>query len=349
MSHHKGRMSHHRHHASTARLAQLAAGVLVFHVMNSVLQEAVFQLEGFHHSLFLSFLQTACIALLALFDFIRTGEARKAPLKTYFFLSLFSTVSVILTNEASHLLNYPTQVIFKSSKLLFVMTMRFLIIGDGAAGAKRKKHHGSSHKRAEILACLLIVLGLVAFTYATSASKMKSGTPTETTIVVMGIAAICVAMICDALLYIGEEKYCFSACQASNTEVILFCYAFATINSGTSLLASGQLMDSIDFAKLHPSFIAFVVAFSLCNFCGTNFLLKVVAEFNSNSAVIVTSVRKMFTVMCSYLIYPKPFGILHFCGLAMVTVGIFLHEKSRHQAKKEEVAHQVVQEEDGIV
>ena len=45
-----------------------------------------------------------------------------------------------------------------------------------------------------------------------------------------------------------------------------------------------------------PDLFAYVVAFSLCNFCGTYFLLRVVAKFSSNSAVMVTSVRKVFTL-----------------------------------------------------
>lgn len=345
-------MSHHRHHGTTKRLAQLAAGVLVFHVLNSILQEAVFHLPGFDHSLMLSFLQTGCIAAFALLDFKRSKEVRKTPLRTYFFLSLFSTVSVILTNEASHLLNYPTQVIFKSSKLLFVMSLRYLLIP--LQHGKHSRHHNKeNHKRRtrnEALACFMIVGGLVAFTYATSASKMSSsGSEAAFGTVVAGIAAICIALVCDALLYIGEEKYCFNAYQSSNTEVILFCYAFAMINTGASLLASGTLRSSIDFATERPIFLVYVVLFSLCNFFGTNFLLKVVSEFNSNSAVIVTSVRKMFTVLCSFLIYPKPFGLYHCAGLSLVSFGIYMHESSRLQAKKEEMLHEIVQDEDGIV
>jgi solute carrier family 35 (adenosine 3'-phospho 5'-phosphosulfate transporter), member B3 len=357
--HKKSKMAHsghgpsgHRHQGTTTRLAQLALGVLVFHVLNSILQEAVFHLPGFNHSLMLSFLQTGCIAAFALLDFSRTSETRKTPLKTYFFLSLFSTVSVILTNEASHLLNYPTQVIFKSSKLLFVMTLRHFLIPP--TGKHSNRHHNKeNHKRRtrnEALACLMIVGGLVAFTYATSSSKMSAGgTEKELGTVLAGIAAICIALVCDGLLYIGEEKYCFAAYKSSNTEVILYCYAFAMVNTGSSLLASGTLTSSIEFASEHPVFLLYVVLFSLCNFFGTNFLLKVVSEFNSNSAVIVTSVRKMFTVMCSFLIYPKPFGLYHCAGLSLVSLGIYMHESSRVQAKKDDMIHELVQEEDGIV
>jgi adenosine 3'-phospho 5'-phosphosulfate transporter B3 len=344
--------------ATTQRLFQLASGVLLFHVLNSVLQEAVFHLEGFNHALMLSFMQTLCIASFACLEFWRNGEERKAPITTYVLLSLLSTVSVFLTNEASHLLNYPTQVVFKSSKLLFVMVTRLLLINE----AQHKHHHHrrakaarARHRRNEFLACAMIVVGLVVFTYATSAAKMKGGShgsDAESTRIALGVAAIVIALLCDSLLYIGEEKYCFcSGVGASNTEVILFCYMFASVNSAGSLLLSGQLVDSFQYVASHPSFVAYVVAFSLCNFCGTYFLLRVVAEFNSNSAVMVTSVRKVFTVLCSFVVYPKPFGAYHLLGLSLVSGGIYLQETSRTHTKKEEqiALMEITQEEEGLV
>lgn len=340
--------------ATTMRLAQLGVGVLAFHLFNSILQEAVFHLPGFHHSIALSFLQTLCISGFALIEFVRANEVRKVPLKTYVMLSLFSTVSVILTNEASHLLNYPTQVIFKSSKLLFVMTLRFILLphqqrGGGGGGSPSSSHHPRRGILEEIVSCLMIVGGLVLFTYATSAAKMANASAGELEVVLLGVLAIVAALCCDALLYIGEEKYCFKEHHASNTEVILFCYAFAALYSGSSLVVSGQLIDSATYITSHPLFLVYVTMFSLCNFCGTYFLLKVVAEFNSNSAVMITSVRKMFTVLCSFLIYPKPFGWTHLAGLALVSSGIYMHENARSNGKKAEDAAKLAGQESNAV
>ena len=369
---------------SSLRLFQLALGVLVFHLLNSVLQEAVFRLPGFNHTVLLSFLQALCIALIALAEFRRGGLTRRAPLRTYFYLSLLSAGSVMLTNQASHLLNYPTQVIFKSSKLLFVMTLRFFLIkkrthhhnhhhhhkqqtvsGAGASSKDSSSSHRpspasqmssllSNHKFQEVVASLMIVGGLICFTYATAASKLKehhhndhrpsSGTATsnfpreddDSHVLLFGVLAIITALVFDALLYIGEEKYCFSAHDASNTEVILYCYAFASANSAATLVVSGNGVESFTYLFTHPQFAFFVVLFSAANFCGTHFLLMIVSEYNSNSAVMVTSVRKMFTVVLSFLIYPNHFQFSHLQGLVLVSVGIYIHETTRSRGKKEE-------------
>eukprot|EP00744_Colponema_vietnamica_P022222 GILI01031893.1.p1 GENE.GILI01031893.1~~GILI01031893.1.p1 ORF type:complete len:310 (+),score=26.40 GILI01031893.1:83-931(+) len=248
---------------------------------------------------------------------------RKVPLKVYFFLSVFSTVSALLTNEASHLLNYPTQVVFKSSKLFFVMSIRLLF------GMANKKT--GAQIRQEFASCLMIVVGLVAFTYATSAVKVhsKAETADASGDVLLGVGAIIIALCCDALLYVGEEKYCFEIYKAPSGEVILFTYGFAALNSLVTLITSGGVISALAFIEAQPIFPLLVIAFSLCNFFGTHYLLGIVSEFDSNAAVIVTSTRKMCTVLLSFLVYPKPFTLFHFMGLLCVSGGIFIYEYSR--------------------
>lgn len=220
------------------------------------------------------------------------------------------------------------------------MTLRyFLIQRKTDNGNKLLAKKTAHHLRNEVVSSVGIVIGLIVFTYATSRDKMKGGLgsskDTPAASFFLGVMAILVALICDALLYIGEEKYCFSANDSSNTEVILFCYGFNSINSFAALLFSGQTASSFAFLTGNQYFGFLVVAFSLCNFFGTHFLLHVVSEFDSSSAVMVTSVRKMFTVLCSFVIYPKPFGILHFCGLILVSGGIYMHESNRTKIKQE--------------
>ena len=304
--------------ASTGRLLQMALMVLVFHVGNSILQEAVFHLPGFRFTILMGVLQTACVTCFAYLDFKRQGSVRRAPWAVYICLSVFSTASTILTNEASHRVNYPTQVIFKSSKLLFVMALRAFAL---------RRHKTSTH---EIVSALSIVAGLIAFTWATSSTKALSSTTTGSDRdFLLGVVAILVAVTCDALLYVGEEKFCFQQHSSTSTEVILFTNMIAVAYGSMTLVTTGQAAASITWALSHPAFLVLIVAFSLCNFCGTTFLLHIVNEFGSSTAVVVTSTRKMATVLCSYVIYPKPFTGLHAVGLFGVAYGIWLHDQAR--------------------
>ena len=348
--------------AASTSLVALAAGVVVFHVLNSICQEAVFEYPGFHHVVALSILQTGTVALFAAAAMSHWKIPRRAPWRLFAALALLSTVSVLLTNEASRRLNYATQVVFKSAKLLFVMCVRGVIM----------RHRWPSPK--ERGAALLIVAGLITFTYATSLSGARahrppssasidasppvssSHTPTTTDPthdVLVGTIAVVVALLCDALLYSAEEKYCFGQYACDGTEIIVGCNVFSSLYSGVLLLVTssaavfavtgepppahggddGTIMSAARFMLWdHPTVIALITAFSLFNLLGTECLLRIVSDFGANTAVVVTSTRKVVTVMASYLLFPKPFTLLHAGGLAAVAAGVYLHEtsKSRH-------------------
>jgi adenosine 3'-phospho 5'-phosphosulfate transporter B3 len=144
-----------------------------------------------------------------------------------------------------------------------------------------------------------------------------------------GVIAIVLAVTCDGFLYVAEEHWCFKQFNSSNVEVVLYLNAFAALHGWVMLLLSGGVTSAFEWIVATPSFLGLVVAFSLCNFFGTSALLSIVRDFGSPTAVMVTSTRKVVTVMASFVLYPKPFTPLHFVGLVFVTVGVYLHEMNR--------------------
>ena len=193
----------------------------------------------------------------------------------------------------------------------------------GGGGRKRLISMG------EIGAAVLIVSGLVAFTTSVATFSVSSAVPHTTQEISHGVGAIVLALCCDALLYVAEERFVFRAFKASSTEVILYCYSFNVVNTLATLVITGQAFGSVGYAVAHPSFALIVIAFTLCNFGGTQTILHIVSEIDSNSAVVVTSLRKMFTVLASFVLYPKPFTELHFLGLVLVSAGMYSHERAR--------------------
>jgi adenosine 3'-phospho 5'-phosphosulfate transporter B3 len=300
------------------RLLRLAAGVLIFHVLNSVLQEGVLYLPGFKHGVLLSFLQTIAVTFFAFIQFRNAGEVRKTPLHVYVGLSIVASLSVVLTNKGSILLNYPTQVVFKSSKLLFVMVMRAIFL-------RNKRRPGLL----EAIGAVIVVAGLTGFTWASHKHKIVANPEGMDSDFVLGVVVIMIALVCDSLLYMGEEAYCFSTYQSSNVEVILFTTVFGILNTFGTMVITGNVGESIRYSLYEPRLIVFVIAFSACNFLGTHFLLSIVSEFDANYAVLTTSVRKTFTILLSFLIYPKPFTWLHSMSLATVVGGIYIHDRAK--------------------
>lgn len=357
--------------ANSTRLVQLACIVLLFHVAHSLLQEQVFHLPGFNHALLLSLLQSFVIAMFAAIDYVRQGSAeRRTPLKFYVALSVLALIASFATNEASLRLNYPTQVIFKSSKLLAVMALRSITM----------QHRGGKLTAMDVASALAVVVGLCAFTFATHLSKhhhsssshfhrsgdhqhqslttlllggeheqqqqhlSPSTTMSSTSLLLnsrsrdeqqhassflLGVVAVVVAVAADAALYIVEEKYCFHTFGSTSGEIIVFMNAFAAANAGAALLVSGNLLPSIEYITATGVLVPLVIFYSLCNFLGTTAILSVINEFGSPSAIIVTNMRKVMTILGSFIVYPKPFTLLHGVGLLLVTGGVYAHEVSR--------------------
>ncbi|KAH9593304.1 UAA transporter [Trypanosoma melophagium] len=420
---------------STQRLLVFALCVLLFHVSNSIVQEAIFYIPGFHHTVLLTFAQSLCVSLFAAFQLYRSSpvtscspwrrvvEARRVPLRTYFMISLMNTTSVYLTNEASRLLSYSTQVVFKSSKLLFVWFLRYVAIELPARFEATEVSISSETEEVEVLqqqkkqqqeqeqeqekklrtnptkhdspkissgfvtvnvclpktiprippqcgdlslkgksiqnnemnnnfvigrlsdadminpkiireaaSCVTVVLGLILFTYATTSTRVSKGAGGQDQgwwPIFTGVAGIVVALVCDAFMYLGEEKYCFMAHNATHDEVQCYVLLLSTLNGLVSLILSGGVGESFFFVQSHPVFFLLLLLSSMCNYGGTFFLLRIISEFNSSTATVVTSVRKVITVLFSYVVYPKPFGVAHFTGVLLVVGGIWQYEEAR--------------------
>ena len=77
------------------------------------------------------------------------------PLQTYALIGFLSTVSIGFTNVSLKFLNYPTQIIFKSCKLIPVMVGGIII---------QKKKYGVAH----FLSAALMSVGLCFFVLADS-------------------------------------------------------------------------------------------------------------------------------------------------------------------------------------
>ncbi len=119
-------------------------------------------------------------------------------------------------------------------------------------------------------------------------------------------------------------------------EIICACNGFSCLYSLVPLAIVGRTMESFAFMFGSPYLMMLCGCFSLCNLLGTDCLLKVVSEFGANTAVVVTSTRKVVTVICSYVLFPKPFSAFHAVGLSSVAVGVYLHETNKsHHGKAE--------------
>eukprot|EP01065_Artemidia_motanka_P032921 TRINITY_DN39900_c0_g1_i1.p1 TRINITY_DN39900_c0_g1~~TRINITY_DN39900_c0_g1_i1.p1 ORF type:complete len:653 (+),score=196.15 TRINITY_DN39900_c0_g1_i1:46-1959(+) len=315
------------------RLAQLGLGVVAMHGLDAALKERIFWLPGFKHDYLLTLLQVVCIACVAYID-LRASRAksgaqsdkRRAPLWVYLCLSCLSATSYLLTNRSSRLLNYATQLMFKSSKLIWVMVSRVLFL-------RNKNVPGPM----EWMWAMCLVFGLVVFTIAT---KKANGAALSMDHFVQGVLCACLSLVCDSGVYVVQEGIAFGRYHAEKQELVFFMQLLAVPASVFFLLMSGTAAESVQYAAAEWRFPALVVAYSVCSYIGARCILQIIQEFDSNMAVMITSVRKVLTILMSFVLYPKPFGSMHGFGLLMVVFGTGgSYREARNRAKRMDEWH----------
>ena len=87
--------------------------------------------------------------------FANRGETRKIPLQTYAILAVATLAAMGFTNASLGYLNFPTNVIFKSCKLIPVLIGGIVI-------------QGKKYSILDFAAVLLMCIGLAVFTLADS-------------------------------------------------------------------------------------------------------------------------------------------------------------------------------------
>eukprot|EP01065_Artemidia_motanka_P010248 TRINITY_DN15402_c0_g1_i1.p1 TRINITY_DN15402_c0_g1~~TRINITY_DN15402_c0_g1_i1.p1 ORF type:complete len:642 (+),score=168.85 TRINITY_DN15402_c0_g1_i1:51-1976(+) len=318
------------------RLALLGGGIIVWHCADAQLKERTLNLPGFTKSCvyLLTFMQACCVVCVALLDNLMTARSRarhaepgktsgdevsnRQALAVYATLGVLVALSGLTTNATSWLVNYTTQVVFKSSKLPWVMAWRVLFLR-----GKRKP------APAEWACAMVLTSGLILFTYATG----SGGTVTHGDMI-RGLTCIVIAMSCDASRDTLQEAFR----SLPKERLLLTMQAFSIPVSGSFLFFSGTYAEAMMYARREPLLPALIVAASVCSYLGQRCVVGVIHEFDSSVANLVTSVRKVVTMLLSFLVYPKPFRLLHAVGVCLIVFGSHgAYRESRRRGRPEAV------------
>eukprot|EP01060_Flectonema_neradi_P009346 TRINITY_DN1666_c0_g2_i1.p1 TRINITY_DN1666_c0_g2~~TRINITY_DN1666_c0_g2_i1.p1 ORF type:complete len:765 (+),score=128.87 TRINITY_DN1666_c0_g2_i1:36-2297(+) len=318
-------------------LLRLGSASIFFFCIAALLQEKVFNLPEFNHEHLLTFMQSIVTIILALLDMKRSSinstvssivSGRKCPLAVYVLLAVLMAVGSLCTNRASKLLDYTTQVVFKSSKLPWIMLWRVVFLS-----WKRKP------SLMEWIYANLLSAGLAIFVIG---GTFNFQTDTVTSDKWSGLFSIYIALCCDATLYTIQEGVVFAAYGADKHELILFMSGLTVPASFLLLLHSGSFSTSWLYLQMEWRFPTLICAYAACNYMGMKFLLQIVQEFDANMAVLTTSLRKAATIVLSYALFPKAVSGWHVVGIVMIAVGTYGHiqasEGHRHKHRSESPA-----------
>ncbi|KAL4339430.1 hypothetical protein GQ457_08G022900 [Hibiscus cannabinus] len=305
-----------------------SSGFFFGYLVNGICEEYVYNRLQFSYGWYFTFVQGfVYLFLIYLQGF--TPKKMVNPWKTYVKLSTVLMGSHGLTKGSLAFLNYPAQLMFKSTKVLPVMVMGAFI-----PGLRRK------YPVHEYVSAILLVLGLILFTLADAQTSPNFS--------VIGVMMVIVALIMDA--FIGNLQEAIFTINPETTQMeMLFCSTvvglpllvppmvftgevFKAWNSCSEVKKIVLLTFSpckmwvfiFFFLEQHLYVYGVLVFEAIATFIGQVSVLSLVAIFGAATTAMVTTARKAVTLLLSYMIFTKPLTEQHGTGLLLIAMGITL-------------------------
>eukprot|EP00850_Spirogloea_muscicola_P005560 SM000025S08455 [mRNA] locus=s25:796602:799229:- [translate_table: standard] len=313
------------------QLVACCCGIFFGFVINAICEEFLFKTLEFRHvpicqekgdpvlkifnmyPWYFTFSQFAIYIVLAYIHGFRPSQITH-PWGAYFKLGAVLVGSMGLTKCSLQYINYAAQIIFKSCKVIPVMAVSHLF-----PGLRR------SYKAHEYRQAILLVIGLIIFTLADA-----QVTPT---FALAGVILIIGALIFDAFLG-NLQELLFTVGPSTSQEEVVFCSSAAgLLFLIPPMVITGELSSSPSILNLEPKVYIVICVAALASYIGQLAVLSSVALFGAATTYVVTSLRKAFTLFISYLIFTKPFSLMHLVGVSLIFLSFALKCTAKKKSK----------------
>ncbi|XP_010934424.1 UDP-galactose/UDP-glucose transporter 4 [Elaeis guineensis] len=281
-----------------------SSGFFFGYLVNGICEEYVYNRLQFSYGWYFTFVQGfVYLALIRLQGF--TMKQMVNPWKTYVKLSAVLMGSHGLTKGSLAFLNYPAQLMFKSTKVLPVM-----IMGAFIPGLRRK------YPVHEYISAVLLVVGLILFTLADAQTSPNFS--------VIGVVMVSGALVMDSFL--GNLQEAIFTMNPETTQMeMLFCSTVVGLPFLIPpMVLTGELFKAWNSCHQHLYVYAVLVFEAMATFVGQISVLSLIAIFGAATTAMVTTARKAVTLLLSYLIFTKPLTEQHGTGLILISMGIIL-------------------------
>lgn len=286
------------------QFAILTVGSLVCSIGFSALQEGVTRVPGFKFSGWMTLVTTMAYCFWALVEMVATTKKieKKGSWLNYVILSTMTFGGMYSTNYALKFLNYATRIVAKSSKVIPVMLFSTVI-------------NGKKYNWKEWGAVLLLVVGISLFTLG-DAAAVPSFNP-------IGIVLITASLCIDAITSNFEEKVFFRVDNpSSHAEVLLFASLFGSLWSLAACVISGELGPAVAHSMANPTVVPSIIMFSTLGYASVSFILGMIKFFGATEAEIVKSMRKVLSIVISFVLFPKALNWKYIAGFITVVGSI---------------------------
>jgi len=302
------------------QICTLTLGLFIFFQACAWIEEKTFKgYDDFQYAWFMTAYELMCVSAFALLERWKIGEElflHSVPLNEHLGIALWMAIARGLTNLSLEFISFPTQVIFKSMKLLPIMIGSVFYLSN-------------NHSVEEWISVSLLALSAAIF----SVGDRQVAPDFNFT----GIIIVLLSLIGDAAHSNSQERV-LKQLKAGFLETMFFSNFFGLILVLIVCIVQGELEGALAYCYKNPliyflwSFRAFVIYF------GVQCYLLLVKVAGNVTATTIGTIRKITTILFSFLLFPKPFSTFYLYGLAafLVSCGLSYHNFLQKNQKKEE-------------
>ena len=275
----------------------------------------------------------------------------------YISLSVIVFGSTFLASLSVRYVSYPTKVIFKSAKLIPTMIVATLL----------RNNTTNKYGIMDYVAALLLCAGAAGYGYGSGGGSSNT-TQQQSSNSYTGICCLLVSIFCDAFTPNLQQRLMSSSSVSSNNALptsttgtssskstsfkhfIRSLFLPSSLGGGLSAqelmtnangvgciglvlftIITGSFFDAIAMATTNPFLLFYLAIIGLSLSVAVLCYTKLIQESGSVVAVAVATLRKVVTVILSYVVYPKSITILHILSGFVVLGGILLSNYSKQR------------------
>uniref|UniRef100_A0A914UKS6 Solute carrier family 35 member B1 n=1 Tax=Plectus sambesii TaxID=2011161 RepID=A0A914UKS6_9BILA len=165
----------------------------------------------------------------------------------------------------------------------------------------------------------MIVAGVAMFLYKDGETK----SPTQHFSIGFGEILLLISLAMDGTTGAIQERI-RAAFHFKSHNMMLRMNVWSTIYLLVGLVATGELFGFVDFIQQYPYVLANMFGLSVASALGQYFIFKTVSDFGPLPCSIITTTRKLFTILASVILFQNPMTSRQWYGTLIVFIGLGL-------------------------
>ncbi|BFZ55801.1 UDP-galactose transporter [Savitreella phatthalungensis] len=242
--------------------------------------------------------------------FIRSVYGSRELARLFLFIAVTTSLASPFGYASLRYIDYPTQILGKSCKLLPVLFLGVLVYG------KRYPPH-------KYLIVAMVTAGVAVFTLYAPSKHGKASKGPATGSSTYGLALLAVNLLLDGLTNSTQDQMFARHKSLTGPGMMVGLNGLVTVLTTAYMVCfTTEVSSTAAFVHRHPTVLRDIAAFAFTGATGQLAIFYTLERFGSLVLVTVTLTRKMVTMLLSVIWFNHPLSPAQYAGVALVFAGI---------------------------